>query len=170
MPSVPRWIREGCFIGFLAFVTVALFYAAFDLFAARGALYTVNQIGVVMQRGPGEIGAAGGSWPIDLGAIVFYSTLHLVVSLGIGLLVCRLVHEAELRPMQAQVALLFIVAGFAGTVALVGALSAPVREVLPWWSVIASNALAVFVAGTVLLRRHPSFVDDMTVNPRFPAG
>lgn len=170
MPTISRWIREGCIVGLLAFVTVAVFYAAFDLLAARGALYTVNQIGVVLQRGPTEIGAAGGSWPIDLGAIVFYSTLHLVVSLGIGLLVCRLVHEAELRPTQAQVALLFIVAGFAGTIALVGALSAPIREVLPWWSVIASNTAAVLVAGTVLLRRHPSFVEDLAVNPRFPAG
>jgi ABC-type Na+ efflux pump permease subunit len=170
MPTIPRWIREGCTVGLIAFVTVAAFYAAFDLLAARGALYTVNQIGVVLQRGPSEIGAAGNTWPIDLGAIVFYSTLHLVVSLGIGLLVCRLVHEAELRPTQAQVALLFIVAGFAGTVALVGALSAPIREVLPWWSVIASNTAAVLVAGLVLLRRHPSFIDEMTVNPRFPAG
>lgn len=170
MLPLPRWVREGCTIGLLGFLSVATFYALFDLIAARGLFYTVNQIGVVLQRGPGSIGAAGNAWPIDVGAIIFYSTLHLILALGIGLLVCRLVHEAELRPMQAQVALLFMVAGFAGTIALVGVLSAPIREVLPWWTVIASNALAVLVAGAVLLRRHPTFVDDMTVNTRFPAG
>ena len=72
--------------------------------------------------------------------------------------------------MQAQIALLFIVAGFAGTIALAGTLSEPIREVLPWWSIIAANALAVAGAGYVMIRRHPGFLEDMTVNPRFPAA
>ena len=170
MSNTTRWIREGLIIGSLAFAAVAAFYLAFDLVAARGALYTVNQLGLILLRGPGEVTAAGGSWPIDPAGIAAYSALHLAGSLLIGMVVCRLVHEAELRPMQAQIALLFIVAGFAGTIALIGALSEGIREVLPWWSLIAANALAVLIAGYVMLQRHPGFLERMTENPRFPAG
>jgi hypothetical protein len=170
MSTSTRWAREGCLIGGLAFVAVAAFYGIFDLVGGRGLLYTVNQLGLVLLRGPGEITAAGSAWPIYPTAIAAYSVIHLLASLAVGVVVCRLVHEAELRPMQAQVALLFIVAGFAGTIALVGLVSVPIREVLPWWSIVAANAIAVLVAGTVMLRRHPSFLRDMTVNPRFPAG
>ncbi len=170
MATSTRWVREGCLIGSLAFVLVAAFYLAFDLVAARGALYTVNQLGVMLLRGPDELGAAGGAWPVYPGAILAYSALHLAGSLAIGILVARLVREAELRPMQAQIALLFIVAGFAGTIALVGTLSDSIRDVLPWWSIIGANALAVLGAGAVMIHRHPGFLEEMTVNPRFPAA
>lgn len=170
MSSTTKWVREGCLIGGLAFGLVAAFYLAFDLVSARGALYTVNQLGVVLLRGPGELGAPGGAWPVYPSAILLYSALHLGGSLLIGIVVARLVREAELRPMQAQIALLFIVAGFAGTIALVGILSDPIRDVLPWWSIIVANALAVLGAGYVMIRRHPRFLEDMTVNPRFPAA
>ena len=92
--------------------------------------------------------------------------MHLVASLAIGVLVCRLVFEAELQPAQAQTALLFIVAGFAGTIAMVGIVSAPIREVLPWWSIMSANALAVLVAGSVMIRRHPEFLSRMTETVR----
>lgn len=170
MTSTTKWVREGCIIGSLAFGLVAGFYLAFDLLAARGALYTVNQLGTALLRGPAELGAAGGAWPVYPAAILAYSALHLTGSLLIGILVARLVREAELRPMQAQIALLFIVAGFAGTIALAGTLSEPIRDVLPWWSIIAANALAVAGAGYVMIRRHPGFLEEMTENPRFPAA
>ena len=121
-------------------------------------------------NGPAELGAPGNAWPVYPIAILAYSALHLAGSLLIGILVARLVREAELRPMQAQIALLFIVAGFVGTVATAGALSDSIREVLPWWSIIASNAIAVLGAGLVMIQRHPRFLERMTVNPRFPGG
>lgn len=43
--SDSRWVRQGVQVGLIAFVTVALFYAAFDVLASRGALYSVNQLG-----------------------------------------------------------------------------------------------------------------------------
>lgn len=166
MTSPSRWIREGVITGLIAYATVALFYLTFDLVAARGALFTVNRIGQLMLNGSAGVAVTGQPVPLDAAALVGYSAVHLVASLLIGVLVCRLVHEAELQPMIAQVALLFIVAGFAATIAGVGLLSAPIRDVLPWWSIMFANALAVFVAGLVMIKRHPEFLGRMTVTPR----
>ena len=153
-----RWIREGVVTGLIAYVAVAVFYFAFDVLTARGALFTVNRIGQLMLYGSAGIATIEPALGINLSAVIGYSAVHLVASLLIGILVCRLVHEAELQPMLAQVALLFIVAGFAATIAGVGLLSASIRGVLPWWSIMMANALAVLVAGLVLLRRHPEFL------------
>jgi Na+-driven multidrug efflux pump len=46
-----------------------------------------------------------------------------------------------------------IVAGFVVTVIVVGLLSAPMRPVLPWWSIVAANASATLLAGAYLLRK-----------------
>ena len=161
-----RWIREGVVTGLIAYVAVAVFYFAFDVLTARGALFTVNRIGQLMLYGSAGIATIEPALGINLSAVIGYSAVHLVASLLIGILVCRLVQEAELQPMLAQVALLFIVAGFAATIAGVGLLSASIREVLPWWSIMMANALAVLVAGLVLLRRHPEFLGRMMVTPR----
>ncbi|MCE9600937.1 MAG: sugar porter family MFS transporter [Gemmatimonadetes bacterium] len=166
MTSPSRWIREGIVTGLIAYIAVAVFYFAFDLFTARGALFTVDRIGRLLLHGSAGIATTGPAVAIDLSAVIGYSAVHLVASLLIGIVVCRLVHEAELQPMLAQVALLFIVAGFAATIAGVGLLSTSIRDVLPWWSIIVANALAVLVAGLVLIRRHPEFLGRMTVAPR----
>lgn len=166
MTSPSRWIREGMVTGLIAFVAVAVFYFVFDVLATRGALFTVNRIGQLMMKGPSGVSVSGLPIPLDPAAIVGYTAVHLAASLSIGVLVCRLVHEAELQPMLAQVALLFIVAGFAATIVIVGLISVPIRNVLPWWSIIVANSLAVLVAGFVMITRHPEFLGRMTLTPR----
>ncbi len=170
MTAHTRWMREGILVGLTAFATVAAFYAAFDLLAQRGALYTVHALGVAITQGAAEVPDPGSGVAAAFAPVAIYSALHLAVSLAAGVLVCRLVHEGELMPMQAQIALLFVIAGFAGTIGVIGWLTASLRDVLPWWSIIAANALAVFVAGQLMLRRHPSFLEDLTRNPRFPSA
>ena len=50
MPT-PRSLRDGLLVGLLAYLSVAGFYALFDLAAARGVLYTVNMLGMAVLRG-----------------------------------------------------------------------------------------------------------------------
>lgn len=147
--------REGLALGGIASVSVAAFYAAFDLLAARGPLYTVNVLGRALfgeLRHPTTLALP---LPLDWGAIALYSGLHLLIALAIGLVVAALVAHAERRPSRATAVLLVLVGGFVVTVLAVGFLSAPIRPVLPWWSIVVANALAVVVAGSYLLRRHP---------------
>lgn len=148
-------VREGLVLGLIASASVALFYGAFDLLAARGPLYTVNVLGRSIfgtLRHPSSLMLP---LALDQGAILLYSLLHLGLSLGIGLVVATLVSKAERHPSRAPFMLALIVAGFVVTVLVVGALSAPIRGVLPWWSIVVANGLSVVLAGSWLLNRHP---------------
>lgn len=147
--------REGVVVGLIASASVAAFYAAFDLLAARGPLYTVNVLGRALFRELRHPSVLMLPMSLDWGAIFMYSLLHLLLSLGIGLTVVWLVSVAERAPSGSLPALGIIAAGFVVTIIAVGYLSQPIRPVLPWWSIVVANSLSVAVAGTYLLRRHP---------------
>jgi hypothetical protein len=148
-------IREGLAIGLIAYASVAVFYSMFDFLAARGALFTVNLLGMTVFRGLRDASILMGPVPLDPGAIFLYNALHLVLSLAIGLTVVRLVAQAERHPSQAGLMLLLIVTGFVVTILVVYWLSETIRPVLPWWSIVVANALAVLVSAWYLLRRNP---------------
>jgi hypothetical protein len=147
--------REGVVVGLIASVSVAVFYAAFDVLAARGPLYTVNVMGRALFRELRHPSVLMLPLSLDWSAIVMYSVLHLLLSLGIGLTVVWLVSLAERSPSGSLPALAVIAGGFVVTILVVGYLSQPIRPVLPWWSIVVANSLSVVVAGTYLLRRHP---------------
>jgi hypothetical protein len=48
------------------------------------------------------------------------------------------------------------VAGFVLTVIVVSWLSAEIRVLLPWWSIVLANSLAVALSAWYLSRRNPS--------------
>ncbi len=155
MAPMTRTMRQGLAVGLLAYAAVALFYGVFDLLAARGTLFTVDLLGKALFRGLRDPSVL--QYPIapDMMAILWYNGVHLVLSLGIGVVVTRLVGEAEQRPSWAPLIVLAIVAGFVVTVLVVGWLTAPMRAVLPWWSIVLANALATLVAGAFLMHERP---------------
>jgi len=148
-------MREGLVVGLAAYAAVAVFYAGFDLLAARGMLYTVNLLGKAVFRGVRDPAILQLPVPLDSSAIIWYNALHLVISLAIGLFVARLVAQVERHPSHAYLVLFTIVAGFVVTILGVGLLTSSMRPVLPWWSIVVANLLAVFLAGRFLLRKHP---------------
>lgn len=155
MPTTRRTFRDGLVVGLLAYASVALFYSAFDLLAARGPLFTVDMLGRAVFQGLRDPGVLLFPHQFDPTAVFLYNGLHLVLSLCIGLTVTELVVQAERHPRQAPAILGAIVAGGVLTVFAVGALTREMRPVLPWWSIVAANALAVLVAGIYLRRHHP---------------
>ena len=158
MTPATRTIREGLVVGFIAYLAVAAFYASFDILAARGSFYTLNLLGKAVFRGLRDPAVLQLPIPPDLGAMARYNALHLVVSLAIGLFVTGLASQAERRPAQAHYAGLTIVAGFFVTILGVGLLTTPIRPVLPWWSIVVANSLAVLPAGLYLIRKHPGIL------------
>ena len=155
MGPASRTTREGMVVGLIAYASVAVFYSAFDLLAARGTLYTVDLLGKAVFRGLRDPGIL--QYPIqpDLTAIFWYNGLHLLISLAIGLIVTRLIEQAERHPAQAHLVLFTIVAGFVLTILGVGLLTSPMRPVLPWWSIVVANGLATLLAGLYLLQKRP---------------
>jgi hypothetical protein len=162
MEPTRRTIRDGFVVGFVAYAAVAAFYIVFDLLAARGALHTVDLLGKSVFKGLRDPAILGVPIRLDLTAIALYNGLHLLVSLVIGVIVVGLVEYADRRPLQARWVQLIIVAGFVVTIIGVGLLTNPIRPLLPWWSIVGANTLAVALAGAYLLRRRPGVWDRLS--------
>ncbi len=162
MPGENRVIREGVMVGLVAYMAVAAFYAMFDLLAARGPLYTVNLLGLAVFDGTRGLSITQGPITMDLSGILWYNALHLVFSLVIGLIVVRLIAEAERHPGRARLVLYTIIGGFVVTILAVGQLTEPIRPMLPFWSIVLANLLAVLFAGWYLLRWHPGIWGRLT--------
>ena len=155
MAPVSRTMREGLVVGLIAYAAVAAFYAVFDLLAARGGLYTLDLLGKVFFRGLRDPAVLQLPFQYDVGGMVLYNGLHLLISLAIGFIVTGLVAQAEQRPARAHLVGLTIVMGFVVTIIGVGLLTTEVRPVLPWWSIVVANALAVVLAGSYVVHKHP---------------
>lgn len=155
MVAQNRTFRDGLVVGLIAYAAVALFYSAFDFLASRGALYTVDLLGRALFRGLRDPSVLMFPLERDATAIFVYNAFHLVMSLGIGVVVTSLVDHAERHPPQALLVLLMIVGGGILTVFAVAYLTEPMRPVLPWWSIVAANAMAAVLAGAYLLARRP---------------
>lgn len=146
-PGRERTIRDGLIVGFIAYLSVAAFYAAFDVLAARGTLYTVNLLGKAVFGGAADATALQQPIALDLRAIVWYNAAHFALSLGIGMIVMSLIAQAERLPPRVPLVVATIVGGFFVTIAAVGVLSEPIRHVLPWWTIIVANSSAVAFGG-----------------------
>lgn len=155
MSDEHRVVREGLLVGLIAYASVAVFYAVFDFLAARGPLFTVNLLGLAVFEGVRDPGVLQRYIPVDLSVVFSYNALHLFCSLLIGLVVVRLVAEAERQPGRGRLVLVTIVGGFVVTILAVAQFTQAIRPLLPVWSIALANALAVVVAGRYLLRRHP---------------
>jgi len=130
-------------------------YAAFDVLAARGTLYTVNLLGKAVFQGLRDPSVLQMPIAPDFSAIALYSGLHLALSLAIGLVVTGFVARADKDPSQASFVLAVVGGGFLVTIAAVGVISEPIRPVLPWWSIVVANGAASACAGAYLLRARP---------------
>ena len=160
--------RQGTVVGLIAYASVALFYGVFDLLAARGSLFTVNLLGRAMFRGLRDPTVL--QYPVTLApmAIFWYNALHFAIALIIGQIVVQLVAQAERRPKQARVAVLIIVAGFFATVVGIAWLTRTMRPLLPSWSIVMANGLAVLLAGGYLLRKRPGLWHRLMAPPDRP--
>jgi hypothetical protein len=155
MVTARRTIRDGIVVGLIGYAAVAVFYSVFDQLAARAPFYTVDLLGRAVFRGLRDPGVL--FFPIDRDwtAIFLYNALHLVVAVAIGLIVTSLIASAEQHPSRRPMVWSVIIAGFVVTIAVIGLLTTPMRPVLPWWSIVVANTLAVLLAGTYLLRKRP---------------
>lgn len=156
-----RTLRDGFIVGLIAYASVALFYGAFDLLAARGSLYTVDLLGRAVFRGLRDPAVLQFPMSPDMASIFWYNGLHLVLSLTIGLIVTTLVDQAERNPSRSRLILAVIVGGFVVTVAFVSLLTESVRSLLPLWSIVFANACASLLAGLYLLRTRPGLLRRM---------
>ena len=153
--SNTRTIRDGIVVGLIGYASVAVFYSAFDFLAARGTLYTVNMLGRAVFRGLRDPAVLEFPVVLDPTAIMLYNALHLALALSIGLIVTGLVAIGERSPASRRGVRFLIAGGFVVTIAAIGFLTTSLRPVLPWWSIVVANALAVLLAGLYFVRARP---------------
>lgn len=153
MPARRGVAQDGFVVGLIGYAAVAAFYSLFDLLASRGPLYTVDLLGKALFRGLRDPSVL--QYPVepDTGSIFMYNVLHLAAALLIGLIVVALVKHAEENPARRAGVLFVLLAGFFVTVFAVGFLTAPVRPLLPWWSIVVANVVAVVLGAAYLLNR-----------------
>lgn len=156
MSATRLTIRDGIVVGLIGYATVAVFYSFFDLLAARDALFTVNLLGRAVFRGVRDPAILHFPLSLDTGAIFAYNGLHLLLALAIGLVVVTLVTFGDRSPERRRTIRIVIAAGFVVTVIVVGVLTAPMRPLLPWWSIVFANALSTFFAAVYLLSKRPA--------------
>lgn len=153
MSSVNKTVRDGMIMGLIASVAVAVFYAVFDFLAARGVFYTVDLLGKALFQGLRDPSILLLPVQPDTGVILLYSVVHVAIALVIGVIVAALVGHAEVHAEHARWIVAVIVGGFVVTILAVGFMTTSFRELLPWWSIVTANALAVLFAGLYLIRR-----------------
>ena len=157
-----KTIQDGIILGLVGYSSVALLYAITDFLAARGFLFTVNLLGMVVFRGlrdPAVLSLP--AMQLDMTAIYLFSGLHLILSLLIGFIVSILVKMSETNPGRARLILTVLVSGFFVTILGVGILTEGIRQLLPWWSIVVANSLAVIVASIYLTKKHPGIWDRL---------
>ena len=155
MARTGRTVREGVVVGLLGYAAVAAFFTLFDLLAGRGPIFTLNLLGKVVFRGARDPAILQLPIPPDVGAMLLYNFLHLLVALSVGLFVACLVAKVESQPRRAYPALWVMLAGYGITVAVVAWLSRGIAPLLPLWTVVLVNTLAAVAGGTFLWRAHP---------------
>lgn len=151
-----RMMREGLMVGLIGYFAVAVFYAVFDVLAARGTLFTVDMLSRSMFHEAPTIALL--DFPrgaVDTAAIFWYNLLHLGTSVAIGLTVVALVEHAERHPVRSRLVAAVLVAGYVATILVVGMLSRSIRPVLPWWTIVTVNTAAVLLGGAYLTQRRP---------------
>ena len=100
-----------------------------------------------------------GRWTAEM--VLMFTWVHLLVFVGLGGIVARLVDHAERHPnVGFGVLLLFVVFQF-GFIAAATIFAAPVLRVLSSWSILVANLLAAAAMTGYFRWRHP----DLHVSP-----
>jgi len=142
-------------LGMIGYAAVAVFYAAFDVLAGRGAVFTLNLLGKVMFRGVRDPAILQLPIAPDVAGMVMYNFVHLFVALGVGLFVAWLMAKVEERPQTLYPVLGVAVAGYVVTVVAVAFLTQWASLLLPLWTIVTVNTLAALGGGAFLWRAHP---------------
>ncbi len=155
--SRERILFEGLVAGLLAYVAVALVFAAADLLLGRALFATPAAIGGILFYG----GAAG---LVSAGPVAAANGVHVLLSVALGLVAALLAEETERHPQFFYATFAMVVFFlFASTAVLLGIPSA-ITAAAPWAVILLANVVGLVVAGTYLWRAHPALrrkVDEL---------
>lgn len=145
--------RDGIVAGVLGALTVALWFLLLDALSGRPG-WTPSVLGSVLFRRGSSLEALE-TLPVSVEMVLMFTWVHILVFVGLGGIVARLVDHAERHPnVGFGVLLLFVVFQF-GFIAAATVFAAPVLRVLSSWSILVANLLAAAAMAGYFRWRHP---------------
>ena len=136
-------LSQGTIAGCLGYLASILYFAVLNLIQGRSPLFTVTSIGRALFGDP-----AGP----EVGAVIAYNGLHLLLFILVGIVAAWVLHELELHPAAWYAALMALIVAFvfASTVfaALVAPLAAASLFVILIGNLLAAVTIAIYLART----------------------
>lgn len=130
-----RILKEGFVAGLVLYVTVAVFFAAVNVFMGRSPFHTAHLLGQPLLGVAPDPLAPSPTAP----AVMAFNGLHVVASLLLGVAAAVLVGAMERMRSAWYVFFFIFVAGSIVTILGLGILTAEVTHVLPWHSVATAH-------------------------------
>jgi len=155
-PERARVLIEGFIAGLIGYAVVVIMYAGINLISGRSIFFTAALLGrglVVAPPSPSDIVAPG--------PVLAYNGVHLIGFLVIGTVAAWLALETERYPHFFYFVLFIAIAGLALAIGVILLISEPVKELLPWRSVVAANLAAALAIGWYLSRAHPRLWNEI---------
>ncbi|MDX1673388.1 MAG: hypothetical protein R3314_01205 [Longimicrobiales bacterium] len=158
-------VREGLIAGVIGAVAVAAWFFVVDLGMGR-LLYTPGALGSALFMGVDSPEAVR----ITASTVLGYTGVHFAGFIAMGMVFSALVTRAEESPpLLMGLALLFVTFETL-LLGLVAILAAWLLNVVPWWSIAASNLVAATAMVAYLWRVHPALGELDWGPDRTPAG
>ncbi len=154
-PGATRLSRQGIIAGLVGASTIALWFLAWDVVRGR-PLSTPALLGTALLRGPAAA-ASEKNLPISLPVVLFFTTVHGLTFIGIGLAGQRLLQLAEKNANYGFGVILLSVIFLSGFLAVSLIFAAEILHALSWPAVLAGNVIALGAMGAYLRRHHAAF-------------
>jgi len=147
--------RGGIIAGLVGASTIALWFLALDVVRGR-PLYTPTLLGTALLRGPAAVASAK-NLPISLPVVLFFTLVHGIAFIGIGLAGQRLLQLAEKNANYGFGVILLSVIFLSGFLFVSLIFAAEILHALSWPAVLAGNLIALGAMSVYFRRHHPAF-------------
>ena len=146
----PFW-REATAAGAIGAATIAVWFLVLDVLQGR-PLYTPTVLGTALVRGPGL--ASPETLSVSLGMVLFFTFVHVVVFIALGVLAAGLIRLAEKNANYGFGLILFFVFLLCGFLFVAMLFAEDVLRALAWPAILVGNLLAVVAMALYFKPRH----------------
>jgi hypothetical protein len=154
--STQRVLREAVVSGVLGAGAIALWFFLLDILRGR-PFFTPAALGSVLFLGARSMAGV----QVNLGTVLGYTIIHLVMFLLAGFVAAKLLNHAERHPSVLLGIVLIFVTFETLLFGVMVIIANWLVAVLESWAIMVSNGIAAAVMGFYLLRKHPRLRDEL---------
>jgi len=149
-PERAQVLAQGLIAGVVGYAAVAVFFLLGNVVAGRSPFFTAAALGSALFYGVGDLSRLA----IEPGPILAFNGVHLLLSLIAGTITAWLVYETEKHHYLWYFVFFFFLAAFIFSTVVLGIIGTEIAHVMPWWTVLAANAIWMGSLGCYLWFQH----------------